>query len=122
MLLVKKQFFDAIRSGAKTTTLRHWRRPMVRAGSVHSVRGLGALRVDDVRVIEADDVTNADAHADGLANRAELVAVLAELYPPSQRRERKLYKVTFTYLGPADANSCGNPRRPPRRSASTCDG
>ena len=122
MLLIKKQFFDAIRSGVKTSTLRYWRRPMVRAGSVHSVRGLGVVRVDHVRAIRADDVTDADAKADGLAGRAELAALLAELYPPSQRRKRELYKVTFTYLDRADANSCGNPRRPPRRSASTYDG
>ena len=121
MLLIKKQFFDAIRSGEKTSTLRYWRRPMVCAGSVHSVRGLGVLRVDDVLAIRADDVTDADAQADGLANRVELAALLAELYPPSQRRQRELYKVTFTYLDRADANSCSNPHRPPRRSASTYD-
>ena len=122
MLLIKKQFFDAIRRGAKTTTLRYWRRPMVRTGSVHSVRGLGVVRVDDVRTIAAGDLTDADAQADGLADRAELAGVLSELYPPSQRRGRELYKVTFTYLGPADSSSCGNPRRRSRRSASTCDG
>ena len=109
MLLMKKQFFEAIRTGTKTTTLRYWRRPMVRAGSVHSVRGLGAVRVDDLQVIDFDDITDADACADGLSGRAELTTVLAELYPPSQRAERTLYKVTFTYLGQASPSNAGKP-------------
>ncbi len=119
MLLIKKNFFDAIRDGAKTTTLRYWRRPMVRAGSVHSVRGLGAVRVDDVLAIEADDITDADALADGFAGRAQLTAALAELYTPAQRRRRTLYKVAFTFLGPRAASTAGRPRPPGRASAST---
>lgn len=119
MLLMKKEFFDVIRDGAKTTTLRYWRRLMVRAGSVHSVRGLGTVRVDDVRAIEADDITDADALADGFAGRAELTAALAELYTPPQRRRRTLYKVAFTFLAPAGPSTVGRPPPPGRASAST---
>ena len=93
---------------------------MVRPGSVHSIRGLGAVRVDGVRAIEADDITDADALADGLAGRAELTALLAELYTPSQRCDRRLYKVTFTYLGPVSPSSADRPAPPPGESASTC--
>ena len=107
MLLMKKVFFDAIRSGTKTTTLRYWRRKMVRPGSVHSVRGLGQLRIDDLHAIDADDLTDTDAMADGLAGRDELTSLLHQLYTPDQRSQRTLYKVTFTYLGSPTPNTAG---------------
>ena len=44
MLLMKKIFFDAIRCGEKTTTLRYWQRQHINPGSVQFVRGLGKLR------------------------------------------------------------------------------
>ena len=117
MLLMKKTFFDAIRAGAKSTTLRYWQRPMVRPGSMHKIRGLGALRVDDVRPITDKDITDDDARADGLAGRAELTALLAELYTPSQRLRRTLYRVTFTYLGQVNPSSGDTPEPPPQPSA-----
>ncbi len=109
MLLMKKVFFDAIRCGDKTTTLRYWRRKMVRPGSVHSVRGLGQLRIDDLHVVEADDLTDTDAIADGLAGRAELNSLLHQLYTPDQRRQRTLYKVSFTYLGSQTPSTADKP-------------
>ncbi len=40
MLLMKKKYFEPIRRGAKTTTLRYWLRPRVKYGSVHKIPGL----------------------------------------------------------------------------------
>ena len=109
MLLMKKIYFDAIRSGAKTTTLRYWRSCRIRAGSVHRVPGLGNVRIDEVRCIEPQDLTDADARADGFENVIELKRALERMYPPESRRNRKLYQIHFTLL-PAD------PSNPPTRS------
>lgn len=101
MLLMKRQFFDAIRSGRKTTTLRYWSRRMVRPGSTHAIGGLGAVRIDDVRPIEPAALTDAYALADGFDGLDALLAELDRLYPLDARGEKELYLVSFTFLGPA---------------------
>ena len=101
MLLMKRQFFDAIRTGRKTTTLRYWSRRMVRPGSRHAIRGLGAVRIDDVQPIDAAALTDVHALADGFDGADSLRAELDRLYPPGARRARELYLVSFTFLGPA---------------------
>jgi hypothetical protein len=99
MLLMKKVFFDAIRRGAKRTTLRYWRSCRIKAGSVHTIPGLGKVRIESVQPVEMSDLTDADARADGLANLRALRRALRALYPPAQRKERNLYLVRFTLLG-----------------------
>ena len=96
MLLMKKVFFEAIRSGEKTTTLRYWQRRMVRPGSLHTVPGLGKVHIDESRPVEFADLTNADAKADGFKSLRSLKTSLNKLYPPEYRQGRKLYMVRFT--------------------------
>jgi len=96
MLLMKKVFFEAIRSGGKTTTLRYWRRRMVRPGSLQTIPGLGKVRIDEAACVELADLTDADAQADGLTDLKALRAALHDLYPPARREGRKLYLVRFT--------------------------
>jgi len=98
MLLMKKQFFDAIRTGRKTTTLRYWRRRMVSADSVHTIRGLGRVHIDSITKVAPSDLTDGDAQADGFDTLAQLSETLDGLYPPADRRDRQLYKVSFTFL------------------------
>lgn len=98
MLLMKKVFFDAIRSGAKRTTLRYWRRMQVRPGTVHRIRGLGAVRIEAVRPVEWTELTDADAVADGFDSLPALEGALSEMYPPHTRPGRTLYRVHFTLL------------------------
>jgi hypothetical protein len=95
MLMMKKQFFAAIRSGEKTTTLRYWRYAMVKPGSVHNVRGLGRVCVDAVTVVEEAALTDEQARADGFATREALCEALAAMYPPDSRVGRRLYCVRF---------------------------
>ncbi len=97
MLLMKKVFFEAIRSGEKTTTLRYWLRRMVRPGSLHTVPGLGKVHIDEARPVEFGDLTDADAKADGFADLQALKAALHDLYSPECRQRRKLYLVRFTF-------------------------
>ena len=112
MLLMKKEFFDAIRSGAKTTTLRFWRHRRVRPGSIHTVRGLGVVRIDSVREAALAELTEADAAADGFTSLDDLRAALARMYPDAHlaapagaadNDARKLYLVHFTFLPDGDA-------------------
>ena len=113
MLLMKKAFFEAVRAGRKTTTVRYWRHRRVRAGQVHTAPGLGKLRIEEVRAVRLSELTAADAAADGFASLAQMRKALKSLYPalPSRgargrsgRGEmtdedgRTLYAVHFTYL------------------------
>ena len=95
MLLMKKRFFEAIRSGEKTTTLRYWRRCMVRPGTLSTVPGLGKVLIEAAEAVDPDQLTDADARSDGFADLAELRSALHELYPAEQREGRKLYLVRF---------------------------
>lgn len=104
MLLFKKRFFEAIRHGRKTTTLRYWTHRRVRPNSVHLAPGLGRLTVQDVTVVTLDDLTDADAQADGFDSLGDLRNALRQMYTPRQRRSLKLYKVCFTLQEPADAD------------------
>lgn len=96
---MKKVFFDAIRRGTKRTTLRYWRSCRVKGDTVHTIPGLGKVRIESVQPVELADLTDADARADGLANLKALRKALHALYPPDQRAGRKLYLVRFTFLG-----------------------
>lgn len=93
---MKRKFFDAIRSGDKRTTLRFWKRPMVRAGAVCPVRGLGRLRIERVEIATLSKLTAGDAKADGFASLAALRREIRQLYPRPAREGRLLYKVHFT--------------------------
>ncbi len=105
MLLMKKQFFDAIRTGRKTSTIRYWRRAMVAAGSVHNIRGLGRIRIDRVRPIPLRELTAADARDDGFETLAALERALREMDPARRRSNcRRLYQIHFTFLPEAASN------------------
>ncbi len=95
---MKKEFYPAIRAGRKTTTLRFWRRPMVQPGRVVGVRGLGRLRIERVRPVRLEDLTDGDAKADGFDDLNDLRRALDALYPPGNRQGRTLYQVHFAYL------------------------
>jgi hypothetical protein len=101
MLLMKKCYFDAIRSGRKTTTLRYWQRARIRAGSVHRVPGLGRLRIRAVEPVKRAELRAEDARADGFPDLPSLWEALERLYPPSARKGRTLYLVRFEFLGDA---------------------
>ncbi len=105
MLLMKKQFFDAIRTGRKTTTLRYWRRAIVAAGSMHNIRGLGRIRIDQIHLVKLRDLRAADARADGFETLAALKRTLKEMYPTRGSGDgRRLYQIHFTFLAEAGSD------------------
>jgi hypothetical protein len=109
MLLMKKCYFDAIRGGRKTTTLRFWRSARVKSGSVHVVPGLGRVRVLGVDAVDEAGLREEDARADGFTSLRSLWEALGRLYPPSLRRGRRLYLVRFDFLGEAPAGAAEAP-------------
>jgi hypothetical protein len=99
MLLLKKRYFDAVLRGDKVTTLRFWRRPCVRPGSIHLVPGLGRARILNVSPVRLQDIGEEDARADGFASLRALRAAMKSLYPRRDRAGRTLYLVRFVFLG-----------------------
>jgi hypothetical protein len=98
MLLFKKSFYEKIRRGEKTTTLRYWSRRQVRVGAVHTVPRLGKVKIIDVAVVQLDQLEPADVQADGFASLDALREALAEMYTPQQRSTRQLFRVQFAFL------------------------
>ena len=102
MLLMKKRFFPAIRRGRKTTTVRYWRWRRVGAGQVHTVPGLGKVRIDSAEPVTLAELTDSHAAADGFASVPELRAALGEMYAGAdlddREADRQLYLVHFTLL------------------------
>jgi hypothetical protein len=98
MLLMKKRFFDAIRSGRKTTTLRFWKTCRVRPGSAHTVPGLGKIHVEAVSEVDLRELRDEDARRDGFSSVRELRAELRKMYPQAHRAGRKLYLLRFSLV------------------------
>ena len=69
MLLFKKRFLDAIRSGRKTQTIRLWRHRKMRAGQRSYIPGAGYIRIDAVEEVQLADLTDDDARPDGFPTR-----------------------------------------------------
>jgi hypothetical protein len=88
--LFRRDSWAGLADGTVTVAYRRWKRPTVRAGGTLQTPG-GLLAIDAVDLIDADDVTDADARAAGYANGK---AVLATLRP-----DGRLYRVRFHRLG-----------------------
>ncbi|MGA3066556.1 MAG: ASCH domain-containing protein [Tepidisphaeraceae bacterium] len=100
-LLFKRQFFDAIRSGVKTTTLRRWKSCALYPGCRATTPGLGVLKIVDCRRVELEGLREADARADGFGSLAELREVLRRLYPDQKGDGKHWYKITFALASEA---------------------
>jgi hypothetical protein len=87
-----------ILGGQITLTFRRWSRPQVKAGSRHRVWGQ-LLAIDDVRVVAVDEITEADAHAAGAADRDSL---LERLTPRSGAPAAPIWRIAFHHLGRDD--------------------
>ncbi len=101
MLFMKKKYFEAIRAGRKTMTIRYWRRRLVRPGQVCRVRGLGRLRIESIEQVNLADLTDEHAAAEGFDSVARLRQELLGLYPvlaDEAPGERQLFAIRFTYL------------------------
>ena len=112
-ILFKKRFFEAIAAGTKTTTVRLWRRAMVRPGQLAAVPflGRGRLRIDAVEPLAGlEELSQSDAAADGFDSLAAMLAELRSIYPrlaDGGEPGHRLYRVRFHFVPSPD----GEPRR-----------
>ena len=100
MLLFKKKFLPAIRSGAKTQTIRLWSHCRMRAQQRSYIPGVGYIRILAVDEVALDALTDADAQPDGFPTADALRAELESLYGAQLRAGMKAYRIRFTVLPP----------------------
>jgi hypothetical protein len=100
MLLFKKPFWEGLQSGRITLTFRRWQKPHVRVGGRYRCHPIGVLEVDDVRLVSAGVITEADAERAGFGSRAELLAHLEEL--GHLDGDTQLYRVELHHGGDGD--------------------
>ena len=98
MLLFKKRFLDAIRSGAKTQTVRLWKHRRMKVGQRSYIPGVGYIGIDAVDQVELDELTDADARLDGFENVAVLREELETLYGDRLEAGEGIYRVRFHVL------------------------
>ena len=101
MLLFKKQFLEAIRSGAKTQTIRLAKVMRFRTGQRSYIPGAGYIHIDSVEPVSLCELTETDALRDGFANLAELRAALAAIYPSEAESAARPWRIQF-HLLPAE--------------------
>jgi hypothetical protein len=100
MLLFKKKFLPAIRSGEKTQTIRLWKWRMMRDGQRSYVPGVGHIQIDRVEQVEIDDLTDADALPDGFASADALRQELRTIYGERLAAGSKAFRIVFHVTQP----------------------
>ncbi len=98
MLLFKRKFLDAIRSGEKTQTIRLWKHRMMKSGQRSYIPGIGYIRVTVVEAVEIDHLTDADAHPDGFATAEALREELNSIYGDKLEAGYQAFRVAFHRL------------------------
>jgi hypothetical protein len=95
MLLFKKKFLPAIRSGDKTQTIRLWKFRHMRSGQRSYIPGVGHIRITLVEPVEIDALTDADAIPDGFPSAAELQHELRTIYGEKLARGHQAFRIAF---------------------------
>lgn len=98
MLLFKKKFLDAIRSGVKTQTIRLWRVCRFRAGGRGYIPTVGYIRITAVDPIALDDLTDDDACLDGFASADALREEIRTLYADRLAAGERAFRLRFRVL------------------------
>jgi hypothetical protein len=102
MLLFKKKFLDAIRTGEKTQTIRLWKYCRMRSGQRSYIPGAGYIRITGITEIKLEVLTDDDARPDGFATADLLREEIARLYPQQIADGFKAYKIEFHLLPPEE--------------------
>ena len=95
LLLFKKCFLEAIRSGAKQTTIRRWSKPRVRAGARAYAPGLGWICIENVAEVDLRELDDGDARADGFNSVAQMRKELRRMYPKLKNDGKVWFRVRF---------------------------
>ena len=102
MLLFKKKFLPAIRSGQKTQTIRLWPYCRMRANQRSYIPGAGYIRILAIDRVQLEALTDADAQPDGFASVAELREEIDRLYAQQIRAGYQAYRIRFRLLPPEE--------------------
>jgi hypothetical protein len=102
MLLFKKKFLDAIRSGLKTQTIRLWKYRRMRPGQRSYIPGAGYIRLKQVEEVQLEALTDDDARPDGFETADQLRGEIARLYPRELTDGYRAYRIAFTLLPPEE--------------------
>jgi hypothetical protein len=100
MLLFKKKFMDAIRSGRKTQTVRLWQFRKMKPGQRSYIPGAGYIQISAVDEVALDALTDDDAKLDGFDSAAALRSEIELLYPTQLAAGHKAFRVRFELLPP----------------------
>ena len=91
-MLFRSTDLERIAAGEVTAAVRRWRRPTVRTGGTLTTP-VGVLAIDEVRLVDASDLTEKDALDAGAVSLADL------LEDPALRREGTLHLIRFHLAG-----------------------
>jgi hypothetical protein len=95
MLLFKKKFLPAIRSGEKTQTIRLWKFRHMRSGQRSYIPGIGHIRIVTVEPVDVDTLTDADAIPDGFASSKALQNELRTIYGEKLAQGYQAFRIVF---------------------------
>lgn len=95
MLLFKRKFLPAIRSGEKTQTIRLWKHRMMKSGQRSYIPGAGHIRIQRVEEVEVDNLTDQDAIPDGFPTADALKAELLAIYGDKLSAGYHTYRICF---------------------------
>ena len=115
VLLFKKKFLPAIRSGKKTQTIRMWTHRRMKPGQRSYIPGAGYIRIESVDQIELTSLTDEDAQRDGFDTAEGLRAEIEALYTDCPVKSRHAYRVCFAVLPPKEQMKLKKQREKKRR-------
>jgi hypothetical protein len=98
MLLFKKKFLDAIRSGEKTQTIRLWKVCRMKSGQRSYIPGAGYIHVVSVEPVDLASLDDDDARPDGFATADDLRQELNALYADQLALGHRAYRIRFRVL------------------------
>ena len=110
VLLFKRKFLAAIRSGEKTQTIRVWKHRMMRAGQRSYIPGVGGVRITEVTAVDLESLTDADARPDGFPTAEALRRELASIYGEKLKSGYEAFRVCFEI--PRDAGAAAYQQLP----------
>jgi len=116
MLLFKKRFLEAIRSGTKTQTIRLWKHCRMRSGQRSYIPGIGYISVESVETVQLDKLTDKDAHPDGFETAGALRAELERLYADELAAGHQAYRIRFRVLPSEEQDRIARERQALKRA------
>jgi len=111
MLLFKKKFLPAIRSGEKTQSIRLWKVRHMRAGQRSYIPGVGRIRITSVEPVDIESLTDADALPDGFPSAAALRTELRTIYGDKLADGYQAFRIAFECVAEPDIGAGDDPAR-----------